>query len=398
MHAIHFSGGVIPDFGQSESIGGEMPLRPTAPITEVRVSRDILHGSFGDAQPETQAEPMIASDPMRPDQLVAAYQDNRFSTGGARALVRARSVDGGLTWREARVPGLTTASGGPFERASDPWVAFGSNNDVYVSAIAFNETSPDNGVFVNVSHDGGRTFGDPVAVHTNAASFDDKETVAVDNYPESPFRGNVYVGWDIALDNNQTIMNIARSRDGGETYGAPVVLENSGAGNIGIIPLVAPNGTVYALWTRFHTTGLPDLMFSRSNDGGATWTRARSVMRLHLRGIQGIRSGSEIVSAAIDRTNGAIYVVWADGRFTPRAQIALTSSSNRGNTWSPPKRVSVGINSTAHFTPAVAVNSAGTVEVAFYSLPEDPTGKLSVMEEIATSSNRGKHSVSRGSV
>src|SRR5262249_39950863 len=203
-------------------------------------------------------------------------------------------------------------------------------------------------------------------VTRKAAEFDDKETVVVDNYAQSPFRGNVYVGWDIAQNDDQTVMNIARSRDGGATYEAPVVLENSGAGNIGIIPLVAPNGTVYAVWTRFRANGLQDLMFSQSNNGGATWTAARRVLQLHLRGIQGIRSGSEIVSAAIDRTSGTIYVVWADGRFTARAQIALTSSSNSGRTWSAPRRVSVGPNSIAHFTPAVEINGNGTVGVVFY--------------------------------
>src|SRR5262245_12563435 len=94
MNKAHFSGAVIPDMEISEESGNdEMASTIIVPsaVVEVRVSQDILTGSAGNAQPETQAEPMIAINPERSANLLAGYQDNRFRTGGARALTYATS-------------------------------------------------------------------------------------------------------------------------------------------------------------------------------------------------------------------------------------------------------------------------------------------------------------------
>ena len=79
----------------------------------------------------------------------------------------------------------------------------------------------------------------------------DKEAIEVDTYPSSPHFGNVYVAWDINIvqDNNFAAQHlvVSRSTNGGVSYSSPAVLRTSG-NNIGAIPRVAPDGTVYVMW------------------------------------------------------------------------------------------------------------------------------------------------------
>src|SRR5512141_2523350 len=48
-----------------------------------------------------EVEPHIAADPLNPDHLIGAWQQDRYANGGARGQVSAVSFDGGLTWTRA---------------------------------------------------------------------------------------------------------------------------------------------------------------------------------------------------------------------------------------------------------------------------------------------------------
>src|SRR5205085_6928217 len=125
--------------------------------------------------------------------------------------------DSGSTWKSSAVSGWSIAAGGMYERVSDPWVAYGANNDAYLAGIAFNETNPRSAVLVSASHDGGKTFGDPVDAAISNTFFIDKDAIAVDNQTDSPYRGTIYLGWDAAFLNGNSI-NVSRSIDGGITF------------------------------------------------------------------------------------------------------------------------------------------------------------------------------------
>ncbi|HEV2851292.1 MAG TPA: sialidase family protein [Thermoanaerobaculia bacterium] len=372
------------------------PARAAAPAS-TRISFDILEANGGAAQPETQAEPHLALNPGRETNLLAGYQEGRFEDGGARALTYSVSFDAGRTWEEGLLPGLTIASGGPFERASDPWVAFGPGNRAYYVSLGFNQTRLENGIFVSVSEDGGRTWGPPVAVHTTSTGFDDKEAIVVDNRADSPFRGRVYVGWDSITADRRQVELISYSTDGGLSYRPPVTIHDRGA-NIGIIPLVGPGGVVYAVWARFNTGRGPDgfssidLLVSRSTDGGDTWSEPVVINNVLSHGVETARTGASIPTAAIDPKKGDLYVAWQDSRFSSfRAdQIVLSSSTDGGQTWSAPKRISDGPLDAPAFTPALAVNANGTVGVSYYSLRNDPSRRFLVDEYFTFSKNRGR--------
>ncbi len=355
----------------------------------VRVSFDVLASNGGPAQPETQAEPHLALNPERETHLLAGYQESRFSNGGARALGFAVSFDSGKTWQEGLVPRLTHATGGPFERASDPWVAFGPGGRAYYCSLLFNQSRPENGIYVSVSEDGGRTWGSPVAVHNAGLDFDDKQAMVVDTRTDSPFRGRVYVGWDTAQGNQRQLMRISYSADNGLSYRPPVTIHDQGA-NIGIIPMIGPGGVVHAIWTRF-TRNVAELIASRSTDGGDTWSEPVVIALLRTAGVADARTGGILPTAAIDPKHGDLYVAWQDSRFSPGVdQIVLSRSADGGQTWSEPQRVSDGPLNAPNFTPALAVNPNGLVGVSYYSLRNDPERRFLVDEYFTFSRNRGQ--------
>jgi hypothetical protein len=122
----------------------------------------------------------------------------------------------------------------------------------------------------------------------------------------------------------------------------------------------------------------------RSSDQGATWDVKETIVDRFFRGIvidpdsplpAGVvashRTGDINAEVAVDRTTGAVYLVWQDSRFGPRSSIALSQSLDGGLTWSTPIKVNQtpdlanNLNEQA-FTPMVHVLDDGVVGVSYY--------------------------------
>jgi hypothetical protein len=390
---VRFSGLVGPPPGLDpavlERVGKARPPRGL-PTGVLRVSGDLLPPDGGQAQPETQAEPFLAIDPGDGNHLLAGYQEGRFEDGGCRTLTYAVSFNAGRTWREGLLPNLTLANGGPYQRTSDPWVAYGPGGRAYYVALGFNETSAANGVFVSASEDGGLTWGDPVAVHTGSQTFDDKEAVVVDTRGDSPYQGRIYVAWDWVTQQNQQPVVLSYSDDGGGSFSQPIFIRSSGNG-VGVVPVVGPGGVLHAVWLNFVSLHSQFLVAARSTDGGATWSAPVTISDLRVSGVPGARTAEGIPSAAIDPRNGALYVAWQDDRFTPGVDhVVISRSTDGGETWSAPQLVSDGPGDAPDFTPAVAVTPEGLVGVAYYSLRNDPNRSVLVDEYLAVSRDGGR--------
>ena len=390
----HFSGGVLPAERVPlqtfvDSLATAAPPARAAALY-VRISQDILEPDGGAAQPETQAEPFMAINPELDANLLAGYQESRFEDGGARALTYAVSFDAGKHWSEGLVPGLTAASGGSFDRASDPWVTFGPYGRAYYTAIAFNERTPDNVVFVSTSDDGGRTWGPPVAARTDSADFDDKEAIVADTRSDSPFQGRLYACWDtVSTGSPDQPVHLSHSDDDGASFTPRVTVYGQRA-NVGVVPLVGPGGVVYAVWASF-TRADALLLSARSTDGGDTWSEPVVIAEDLPAGVEDSRTSNGLPSAAVDPRTGDLYVVWQDERFSPGVdQIVLSRSTDGGESWSEPQLVSDGPRDAANFTPAIAVNVNGLVGVAYYSLRNDPSRQFLVDEYLAISRDRGR--------
>src|SRR6185437_8948958 len=105
------------------------------------------------------------------------------------------------------------------------------------------------------STDGGKTWPQVTFFNFTSGSglFNDKPMIAVDTSPTSPYRDSVYVAWDNASNNqgkssahNGTLFS--RSTDGGATFSAAQLISPTTAGPNSVIAadqFAGPNGEVY---------------------------------------------------------------------------------------------------------------------------------------------------------
>ena len=324
------------------------------------IGRFTLQGPAG-SEDDTTVEPAIAMDPNDASHIVATYQEGRFMDGGSAAIGYATSQDGGKTWVFGDLPGLTGLVGGPYDRASDPSVAFGPDGEVYAGALVLsNGASCPSGASVNRSDDGGITWNAPVfADHPNCPTMDDKTWLAVDTYPSSPHFGRIYFAWD---QSTSGLIDVVRwSDDKGVTWSAPVTFANSSNSGFPVSILVQPNGNVTFQWST--------LKARTSTDGGATYGPYVTISSFQGHDPSGIRTGAGfgLGQAAVDPVTGKMYVVWQDARFRTDGQndIVMSSSSN-GTTWTAPKRVNQDApnSNIDHFDESVAAYN-GVVHVAY---------------------------------
>ena len=130
--------------------------------------------------------------------IVSAFQVGRFSDGGGSNIGWATSKDGGATWTNGFLPGITKFQGaGPYDRVSDPTVAYDPAHNVWlISSLPLLESGGVHGAAVVVSRstDGGTTWSNPVTVATGSDL--DKNWTVCDTTSTSPFYGRCYLQWD----------------------------------------------------------------------------------------------------------------------------------------------------------------------------------------------------------
>ncbi len=187
--------------------------------------------------------------------------------------------------RGATFPITTTvnAPNGYAGAGGDPSLSFDSQDRLYFSYLASN-AAPANpsfktGLFaarfdINASNQTAPLAQNTtIAIETNSTE-NDKEWVAADHFAGSPFKDNAYVIWTQLGGASQILFS--RTTDGGVTWSVPhQQLDNGSSGFVSFSDVsVAPNGDV---WTAWHThsaetsgtTG--EVRMRRSTDGGVTF-------------------------------------------------------------------------------------------------------------------------------
>jgi hypothetical protein len=334
----------------------------------VRLSTDVFTNAS--SQHATEVEPDAVA---FGSTIVAAFQSGRFFEAGSSDIAFATSHDGGMTWVRGVLPGTTNivSPGAPFGSISDPSVAYDAAHAVWLVAglpVVFSG-APAPAVVVSRSSDG---FGwsNPVSIAPGQISTD-KDWIACDDSPASPFYGHCYVEWDnLAQDG---LIQMSMSTDGGQSWGAPLAAANNATG-IGGQPVVAPSGTVIVPFDDSFEANVYSFV---SHDGGASWSASVLVSPIidHLDAAN-LRS-PPLPSAATDAA-GTVYLVWQDCRYRQNCaenDIVLSTSSD-GLTWSVPARVPIDpLTSTVdHFLPGVRVapltaGAAADIGLTYYDYP-----------------------------
>ncbi len=278
--------------------------------------------------PAAEPEPQAAVNPKDPLNIAGAYHEDRWSDGGDRGLASSATHDGGATWTQTVVPGITKCSGGKFDRASDPWVSFGPTGTLYGIWLVFDVFDGDNGILVSKSTNGGTSWLPPTTVNEDQTGGDDKQSITADPYNAN----NVYAVWDRFLSppsfrasdtgrfHAQSFVQQAyfsRTTNGGASWEAPRVLYNPGtqAGTIGSIITVLPNHTLVDGLIQFATHKRP--IRGRRSRSCAPSTRARPGRRRRPSSPRSIRITSARSIPTIRAIRSAA-VSFPPSRSTPR--------------------------------------------------------------------------------
>lgn len=160
-------------------------------------------GQVGTLYPDSEIEPQIAVNPAVPSNLIAVWQQDRWSNGGARGSVAGVSIDGGLTWANIVPPKITKCSGGTYERASDPWITISPAGRAFMMNLGFMQDRPDGGfgknaMLVSHSDNGGISWSapTPLIIDTDGQILNDKNSMTADP-TDSRY---IYAVWDRIQD------------------------------------------------------------------------------------------------------------------------------------------------------------------------------------------------------
>jgi hypothetical protein len=279
--------------------------------SNVLVNQNCLNVSDPDLQGRGQAqnETAIAQNPLNPSQMVASYNDYRRGDGTCGTSF---SSNGGSSWTDSTLPnGFTrgTNFGGVarqyWQGSGDTSVAWDSRGNVYLVCQLFmrgpgTTNNPDlsSGLYVfRSTGDGGASWNFPgrPAVETftqNPAVLNDKEYIAVDNSPTSPFRDRIYVTWTLFAADNTSYIYAVHSDDYGQTFSSPVLVSTTSAlcsntggnptpqgtcnSNQDSDPFVGPDGNLYVAFNNFNNTvtgtdNRNQVLLTKSTDGGLTF-------------------------------------------------------------------------------------------------------------------------------
>jgi hypothetical protein len=295
--------------------------------------------------------------------------------------------------------------------ATDPNAAFDTKGRVYQTVLPFNAfwggstLHPDGAIDVSYSDDMGLHWirgngGQDLEQSSNASAkqaghVEDKQWVAVDNIPGTPFQDHVYAMWSV-FNSSTTKIRIAVSRDRGLTFSKAVTVtapSQTGPSNTYVYPSVDAAGNLYIAFTAFpiNSNRTPTTVYvSRSTDDGQTFspfvaaTPPIGVIPGCCLPNTTFRDGITENFTASPTYPGHLYLTYEDWDGT-QMDVKFTQSTDGGQTWSSPVKVNDNVDSpgvpTDQFQPSVAAGQNGAVAVAFYDRRAACPNDISVLPD-----------------
>jgi hypothetical protein len=358
---------------------------------------DISHPSIDQLGTPEQNETTIAINRKNPALIVAGANDASMNTLSMPAFV---STDGGDNWSTFRVPAISDdmyAGGDPIMIADD------SGNFYYAFLIEGNASSLSD-VMVAKSSDGKRwTLGTPVLGLQDSGAFEDKENIAIDREPGSPYHGCLYMAWN-EYDTSGAIRHLlAFSDNQAQTWSSP----RSYTTQFGYFPLVrtGKNGTVFIASSTQDDTDMGSGNshgMTVSTDGGATFSEHTIANYTlyplapggypSLKGKDGFRA-FPYVAYDVDSSANSLDAVFGNwNNANSNAELFAVHSSDEGSNWTDPAPVGTpALLGNDHFMPWVSYDaSAGETYISMYSSEEDTIANLRSRAVLSTFSSTNR--------
>lgn len=372
--------------GQVES---EMPfgaLPYLEPVTDVNVSNPA--GDTGTTR--TQSETSIERNPIT-GTLCSAYNDSYHGVTQSQGFSGfSRSTDGGATWVDK---GAVSS-----EDSGDPSLVWRRLDGKFYYAALLN-----GGLGLYRSDDDCLSF---TLVSQVATGNDDKEIMAIDNEPTSPFYGRIYIVWTDFGANARIYSTY--SANAGSTWSTQLAISADGVDVQGAWPTIAPNGDIYVTWLTWLTPGYPsgnlEVPIYRSTNGGVSYTALTPAMTNKINprdaaatsscGRPAIKGNVRLLpSPQIVFRNGYLHSVYA---YDPDAfgtgdviNVYYRRYNPSTSTWGSEVLINDDATLTDQYQPTISVGTAGQVTVGYYSRQLDTVNNLLVDYYSRTSFDNG---------
>jgi len=390
-------------------------IRGDRPSNNIKyeISEKILAGSAFKLIPisgnsGTEDETWITINPMNPNNIVGSSNNTQYNYSGAGYRMAAYyTLDGGNNWAVSTTPPnagvyISAPTNGSMTNF-DPGLAFDTKGNLFYTygfaQVGNSSTSDeyDNGVFVNRSTDGGKTWQDPIPIvyetqGTSSQPFHDRYSIASDMNLTSPYKDRLYVSWQRFKVSPGVIVSFSSNQ--GQDWSSPSFMSGSGNNSQAPMPTVGPTGVVYVAWrVDVSGEGSTQLLLNRSSDGGKSWLGTPiPIMKVKNLGTLNSLSGRNVLPdkqnirisscpyIIADLSNGPrkgwLYCVTAGKDNSAKTHCFLARSTDNGSTWSTPQVIDGNTIGTDVIFPSVAVDPVtGTVSVFYYSSENDPTNK-----------------------
>lgn len=288
--------------------------------TKTAVAADVGEGVVG---AHTNRLPRVAVDPSDPSRVYVSWQQGGWHDQTNKAVIAA-SGDGGRTFGEPRGVSGVAEDGGP---ARHPRIAVDGGGVVHAIIPIFASEEPQP-VLYRRSSDNGRSWSDSTTLQNANPGLDRKWTLEADSNSSA-----LYLVWQGGLEAGATLDDTDRdlflrvSRDGGDTWGEPSLINDDDAGvqqhDPGID--IAPNGRLDIAWFDFRNSPYPEEEFSGgfsdvyysgvTKRGAVVESNVRITDRIIDREI-GVWSNNSHVHGHVGvvSTNDTVYFAWQDTR------------------------------------------------------------------------------------
>ncbi|MCX6667835.1 MAG: DUF2341 domain-containing protein [Euryarchaeota archaeon] len=288
------------------------------------------------------------------------------TTTGWNNIRFAKSTDNGVSWSYVNITASTAYA------QNYPSIAINSTGGLHI--VWDGGVSSATALIREIhSSDGGATWTSPVTVsgpYTTRAQ--NVPSIAIDS------NDNMYVVW---YGGNQATANtqirFSKSTNGGTTWSAPTNITTSIGATYYLqqYPSIAIDNSnnLYVVWNGRYSGASPGslyhIRFSKSTNGGTTWSAATNISTL-------TTAYDQLNPCiALDNANG-IRVVWY-GRAVAaiaQTQIRYTASTNGGTTWSASYNISRNIAYNQQY-PSIAVDNGNNLHVVWQGLHAGSTTK-----------------------
>src|SRR5207253_1299478 len=219
------------------------------------------------------------------------------------------------------------------------------------------DDSPGNfSVFFSKSSDGGVTFSSPMNLSSSPGGAARFPQIAVD------FNARIYVAWFDSNSGNPSIF-LRRSTDGGATFSTAITAP---AVQWPVLMTIDGSNDIDLVWAADDTIGVPQVVFSRSVDGGTTFSAPLTISNSSAGVNASSPAGTGPGSLALG-PNGNIDVVWTESA-PPQGtnDVMFSRSTDGGATFSAPGKVTSSLSPTFGVA-GLAVDGAGNIQVLWMS-------------------------------